>query len=461
MEIESEIFARPRNKNCILHIALYKRFTNFTIPCRLKIFKFTVQILSKIIFRCFRNAIRIIQKCSERSLRVKGDQLKTIEDVLIAKLLGKCDNSDLIEQIHDVNVKAKHLLDNILSIKSSEMVKRLIQSILLHKNVSKLEESLKLKLNEWLHNIEIYDTVTDIMSCDNWIETRELSINSTEVILKCLINVEEFDLCLAWLKMHPLAECPTKFVEFSDIFKAKISTTTSLNCVMFKIIETLPINVILQFYDNLLHQLRSLELLQYITDFLIANSMRPSVYQQYRISLRIFNQLNDKEQEINWTLFNTPLMIIEQLLMNSRHDSMSIILKSIKPILSNEICKYCLARRNSTYDAKSSSDPDFKISLAENDFGHKEHSLSIHCIDSLLIIYASKALDFRVSETQSHSSNELLSHSMASLDSLCGSFVMPKVVPDRLHWVKDEDASHCMSCRRSAFTMLCRRHHCR
>lgn len=171
--------------------------------------------------------------------------------------------------------------------------------------------------------------------------------------------------------------------------------------------------------------------------------------------------MNDNEQQINWTLFHTPLMIIEQFLMNSRHEAMSIILKSIKPILSNEICKYCQARRNSTYDAKSSSDPDFKISLTENDFGHKDHSLSFHCIDSLLLIYASKALDFRVSETHSHSSNELLTHSMASLDSLCGSFVMPKVPPDRSQWIKDEDASHCMCCRRSAFTMLCRRHHCR
>lgn len=412
-------------------------------------------------FLPFRNAIRVIQNCSERSLRLKGDRLTALQDILIAKLLKDCNNCDLIEQIHDVNVKSKHLLENVLSIESSAMVKRIIQSILLHKNVPKLEESLKVKLHEWLHNIRIYDAVTDRMSYANWVETRELSTRSPESILKCLMDAGEFDLCLSWLQMHPLAECPTKFDEFSDIFTEIILAATSLNCMLFKIIETLPLNVVLQFYDNLLNELRSLELLEYLTDFLTANALQPSLYQQYRISLKIFHQMNETEQEINWPLFHTPLMIIEQYLMNSRHEAMSSILKSIKPILSDETCKYCYARRNSTYDAKGSSDPDFKISLSENDFGHKDHSLSIHCIDSLLKIYAAKALDFRVSEPHSHSSNEILSHSMASLDSLCGSFVMPKVAPDRLHWIKDEDASHCMCCRRSAFTMFCRRHHCR
>lgn len=376
--------------------------------------------------------------------------------------MKKCSNNcDLIEQINDINVKSKYLLENVLSIESSGMAKRLIESILLHKNNSDLEKSLKKDLCDWLHNINIYEAITDKLSRSSWVETRELSVNASEFILKRLTDQKEFELCLCWLKLHPLANSPEKFTEFSEIFKEKMLATTNLSSTMFKIVETLPLPAVLQFYDDLLNESRNLELLEYITDFLSANSTHPSAYQQHRISLTIFNKMNKLEQEINWILFNTPLVIIEQYLMNSRHETISLILKSIKPLLSNEKCKYCYARRNSTYDAKSSSDPDFKISLSENDFGHKDHSLSFHCIDSLLKVYASKALDFRISETHSHSSNELLTHSMASLDSLCGSFVMPKVAPDRLHWIKDEDATHCMCCRRSAFTMLCRRHHCR
>lgn len=307
------------------------------------------------------------------------------------------------------------------------MVKRFIRSILLHRNVSQLDESNKAKLHKWLQDIQIYDTVTNRMSCANWIEAKEMSSKSSELILKCLMNAGEFDLCLTWLKMHPLAEYPTKFGAFVNIFREQVLTTKTLDRMMFKIIETLPSTTVLQFYDTLLTELRNLELLEYVTDFLITNAEQPSIYQRYRISLKIFNQMTEYEQDTNWILFNTPLMIIEQYLMNSRHDAMSTILKRIQPILNNEPCKYCYARRNSSYDARSSSDPDFKISLSENDFGHRDHSLSRHCIDSLLKVYASKSLEFRVSETHSHSSNELLTHSMASLDSLCGSFVMPKV----------------------------------
>lgn len=409
-----------------------------------------------------RNGVRIIQHCSERSQRIKGGRLKDLQDALVTKLLQNgCDNCDLIEQIHGVNAKAEHLLANLLSIGSSETAKRLIQSILQHKNVSTLEESLNCRLHEWWHNIRIYDDVADRMACSNWLEAREMSTDSMETVLKCLLKANEFDLCLAWLKIHPLTSCPAKFDEFLDIFGEIFSAVAGFSCLIFKIVETLPPDIVLQFYDNLLTGLRILEPLEYLTDFLISHSTRPSAYQRYRISLKIFSRLSDDEQETNWPLFNAPLMIVEQFLMNSRHEAMSTILDAIKPILNDEPCKYCYARQNSSYDAKSSSDPDFKVSLLENDFGQGDHSLSIHCIDSLLKVYASKALDFRVSETHSHSSNELLTHSIASLDSLCGSFVMPKVAPDRLHWVKDEDTGHCQCCRRSAFTMLCRRHHCR
>ncbi|XP_037050749.1 zinc finger FYVE domain-containing protein 26 homolog [Bradysia coprophila] len=414
------------------------------------------------------NANLIIQNCSDRSLWIKGNRLKTLHDVLIAKLLlknesGSSNNTicDLIECINDVNVKSKHLLENILSIESSNMVKRLIQSILLNKNVLKLEESFKVKLHEWLQNIRIYEAVADRMCCANWVESRELSIHSSESILKCLTGAGEFNLCLAWLKMHPLAECPRKFPVFSKIFSDIILAASKLNRMMFKVVETLPLNAVLQFYDTLLTELRSLESLEYIVDFLTAHSLQAFTYRRFRISLKIFGQMTEEEQNTNWGLFNTPLMIIEQCLMNSRHEAMSAFLSSIKPIISQSPCTYCLDRRNGSYDAKNSSDPDFQISSPKNDFSHREHSLSNHCIDSLLKTYASKALDFRVSETHSHCSNDMLTHSMSSLDSLCGSFVMPKVAPYRSLWVKDEDASHCMCCRRSAFTMLCRRHHCR
>lgn len=410
----------------------------------------------------FRNAIRIIQSSCERSFKKTGNELKTLQDILIVKLLTQSSNNcDLIEQINDINIKSKYLLEHVLSIECSGIVKRRIESILLHKNNSDLDESLKNGLCDWLHNINIYEAISEKISCGSWVETRALSIKSSEFILKRLTDQNEFELCLCWLKLHPLSNSPEKFTVFSEIFKEIMLAVTSPSCTMYKIVETLPLPIVRQFYDDLLTESHDLALLEYIIDFLIVNAMEPSAYQQYRISLKIFKQMTKKEQEMNWMMFTTPLQIIEQYLMNSRHETISSILQSITPFLSSEKCKYCYARRNSTYDAKSSSDPDFKISLSENDFGHKDHSLSFHCIDSLLKVYASKALDFRVSETHSHSSNELLTHSMASLDSLCGSFVMPKVAPDRLHWIKDEDATHCMCCRRSAFTMLCRRHHCR
>lgn len=88
--------------------------------------------------------------------------------------------------------------------------------------------------------------------------------------------------------------------------------------------------------------------------------------------------------------------------------------------------------------------------------------MSIECIDHLLRTYASKALDFRISNRFDNNADQQSKlNTTVSLDSLCGIFVMPHEPPPKENWVKDIEASFCMACKRSVFTMLTRRHHCR
>lgn len=170
-----------------------------------------------------------------------------------------------------------------------------------------------------------------------------------------------------------------------------------------------------------------------------------------------------------WALISKPLLIIEQYIMNARFETLSRIMSAIRPLIRIQpTCKQCVDRKDIL--PKSNSDPSVNVrlycdnsidfSMLNNDIDHENHCISTNCIDVLLRIYAAKALDFRISDI--HSASDVMSQSeIMSLDSICGTFLMPREVPDRCQWIRDEDAVYCMCCKRSRFTMLTRRHHCR
>lgn len=89
--------------------------------------------------------------------------------------------------------------------------------------------------------------------------------------------------------------------------------------------------------------------------------------------------------------------------------------------------------------------------------------LSIPALDLMLRQYAEKALEFRISQCSMSSQMSQTSVLLASSSSHSGSkdFLMPLVVPAKSGWVPNEQASVCMNCQLSTFTMFNRRHHCR
>jgi len=170
--------------------------------------------------------------------------------------------------------------------------------------------------------------------------------------------------------------------------------------------------------------------------------------------------------------------------MNARFELLGKLLDAARTKLQKEKplgpCPYCFEKTGHVYDPGSSAavsgaggtpakirfqlgqtTSEAFILLNFNSY-QQDHYVGQECLDLLLRIYASKALDYRVANVRAASEPGSLGTDVQnSLDSLCGAFVMPKQAPNRQQWTRDEEASHCMCCRRAAFTMLMRRHHCR
>ncbi|XP_058811668.1 zinc finger FYVE domain-containing protein 26 homolog [Topomyia yanbarensis] len=340
-------------------------------------------------------------------------------------------------------------------------IMKLINSILLSKNVSKIDKATREHMENWLSQLQVYEEIGTIIEIEDWRTVKNLSESNKDLVLHQLIQKNQYDLCSRWIDIHPL-KCDEDST-LLDIFTLAVikATKEKENCsVLLVLIEQMPTERVVRFYETILLGVKDQEVIRHAVEYLEKNGDNRKIYQKYRISLEIFNHLSMDESERLWHLISRPLLIIEQYLMNSKLELLTGVMVSIRSLLLENMCKICYEQREYIRDLRSSDRLSGSINL---DSSHDDQFLTNECVDCLLRIYAGKALDYRVFGDHGTSGESMHDQSgeYSSMDSLCGAFIMPKEVPTREAWIRDEDASHCMCCRRSVFSMLNRRHHCR
>lgn len=440
-------------------------------------------------FRYSSAALEILVHCQEMHLNRYRPLICRIQDILIQKLLPKHGDDEVmavdsvrydhIEHISDLQLKARILLDNIESIDDHSLAMRLIRTILLHKRLAEIGADQVETLKRYLLLIKLYADIAFALSTETeremsplgWIDVMEMSRSASEQLLNQLIERHAYELCHQWIQIHPLNPQSVVKPQFVDRLLRTISNPPHDQSDSFtKVCESLLKIMVIQMNTTLLDQLRNRQLLDYLVDFLIEQSTHENqIYRNYKISLRIMDVVGETEANTLWNLIQDPLLIIEQYILNTKFETLAAILHAIRGQLAGRSCKICLDNKQGNIcPTLRGSGQYFKQSHGDNGLqrayiSYKNHTISVDCIDYLLRMYAAKALDFRISEAGGSTVGDLSTHSneMVSLDSLCGTFVMPRDVPDKCSWVRDEEATHCMCCKRSVFTMLTRRHHCR
>jgi len=302
-----------------------------------------------------------------------------------------------------------------------------------------------------------------------------------------LLQRRRFGLCLEWSRVVFLAgSAGQQRVCLLTLLDAllELRDGEELDESLLGIVEMFPPTSLVNFLDTHKDKFRSLPLLKWVIDYLEGHARDPRLYKNYQLSLELLRQMDTNERSQFWKLLRHPLLIVEQLVMNARFELLGKLLDAARTKLQKEKplgpCPYCFEKTGHIYDPGSSAavsgaggtpakirfqlgqtTSEAFILLNFNSY-QQDHYVGQECLDLLLRIYASKALDYRVANVRAASEPGSLGTDVQnSLDSLCGAFVMPKQAPNRQQWTRDEEASHCMCCRRAAFTMLMRRHHCR
>uniref|UniRef100_A0A1A9ZHX1 FYVE-type domain-containing protein n=1 Tax=Glossina pallidipes TaxID=7398 RepID=A0A1A9ZHX1_GLOPL len=329
---------------------------------------------------------------------IKIKKCKRLDDLILQLIADDPKNIYLATKVSDIELRAQLIQDNFTKIATTRLAKELIETTLQHRNAGlKIPPMLRDRLEVTLADITIYAKVSEVMQFETWPQAYDFGLKTPNTILGRLLHLHLYSLC----------------------------------------------------YEHLM----------------------PRVRQEF------------------WNLIKFPLLIIEQLIMNTKFELLNKILQTVRKELkpperlneamgtTSSLCPFCFDKHGHIYDIRSKSDHKTSFQLGASNEGinttafillnfnlyQTDHLITNDCIDLLLRIYATKALDYHVFDVNSNSEpcSQSTTDTQQSLDSLCGAFQMPKHAPNRLEWVRDEDASHCMCCRRAAFTMLMRRHHCR
>ncbi|XP_055857193.1 zinc finger FYVE domain-containing protein 26 homolog [Episyrphus balteatus] len=422
----------------------------------------------------------ILQNCQEQA-RDREAHLSEKDKVIIDLIAEDTKYVYLASDIENINTRSSLIFKNFTRVPSSCLAKDLIESTLLHWNAKNIDKELRSNLERTLLDISIYSEVSSVLEFESWPQAYDFGLKTPNIILQKLLSQGHFKLCYDWCCVVQLSisfdhQIKSFFATFLEIL---VQLEDDFDRHIVQTIETFPQLEVCQFYDANKHKFRSVNLLNYVIDFLNNNIKNTTHLRNYKVSLKIFEQLTPMERDQNWNLLSKPLLIVEQLIMNVKFKEVASILDAIRPLLEDNqsncltvggLCKYCFDKRGNIYDIHSKKSTNFTLGnesssafiLLNFNLYQKDHIITLECVDLLLRIYATKALDYQIREFPA-SSSERVSQStdMASLDSLCGAFVMPHNAPGRDQWVQDDEAAHCMCCRRAVFTMLMRRHHCR
>lgn len=409
---------------------------------------------------------------------IKEIQLKKFFNICYETIIEKIIESDelsfedriLFSQIKDLNKRAKILLKYIDRIECYELVEYVINGIINGDLADQLEAVILNQLCDTLKHMKIYQNIGNALNL-SWRRIVDMSREEPDVLLENLLSQNLYELGMAWSEIHSLSSVKDKLSNFMVHFAVDLRKLSKNNFigdthVIFNIIEKLPTDIVLRFYKKIILQLKNIYLIEYILNFLVKHeSADTGEIRGYQMSLIIFKNISPLDVKELWLLFSRPLLIIEQFIMNSKFDILQKIISAIRPLLfTDRICKSCSTNRNkfrADYSINYYSDVSEDYILMNIDYNHNESEITEECIDSLLRIYAAKSLDIRVIENHTIGEFHCGSNEHLSVDSLYGIFVIPKTPPKREDWIRDEDATQCMCCHRSVFTMLTRRHHCR
>lgn len=171
---------------------------------------------------------------------------------------------------------------------------------------------------------------------------------------------------------------------------------------IFQFLRALPSSQSMKACKGVLQKLESTSALQFVANYLLEHCRvaEESKCRKTLVGVEILKMLDNKDRTLYIHLIKEPLLMLEQLLMNSKFESIQKILNVLHEDL--------------------------------------QQSIGIDNFDKIIRFYAKKSLDFRVSLQRDGIENKSQNISQSNPEAENNEFIMPVNVPTKEEWVPND-----------------------
>nr|XP_048271684.1 zinc finger FYVE domain-containing protein 26 isoform X3 [Myodes glareolus] len=334
-----------------------------------------------------------------------------------------------------------------------------------------VQEELKSELQRKLMELRVYQKILGLQDPPVWADWQTLRSCCTEdssSVMNMILEAQEYELCEEWGHLYSIPrehlislhhQHLLHLLERRDHEKA------------LQLLQRIPDRTMcLEVTERSLDQHPSLATSHFLANYLTSHFYGELTTDRHReiralyVGSKVLLTLPEQHRASYAHLSSSPLLLLEQLLMNMKVDWATMAVQTLHQLLTGQEIGFTLDEVDSLLSRYAGKALDLPYLLRE-----KRSDSVIHLQE--LVQQASD------SETLSRSSSAEFSATAAPGSALVRSpspkeraspqtqppleFVPPEAPPARDQWVPDETESTCMVCCRERFTMFNRRHHCR
>ncbi|XP_077113084.1 zinc finger FYVE domain-containing protein 26 isoform X2 [Ranitomeya variabilis] len=335
-----------------------------------------------------------------------------------------------------------------------------------------LEDGLKLELRAKRKELDMYRKILSLpkeVAWGSWQDLKEDCSKDPQAIITIILEAKDYLLCEDWGVFYPIPMDLLINLYHEHLLHLLGNKDTERSVQLLKRVEDH--NLRLSITEQALQQNPGIFASHFLSEYLLAHfsdnlqEMPCNEIRNIFLGSQVLLALPELAHSDYEHLMSSPLLMVEQLLMNMKIEWVSVAIKTLQQLL---------------------IEPDFTFSVED--------------VDTLLSTYAGKALDIpfsfrekrtdsvsRVPESSSQPADpeQVLLPSPAELtnspyverfrlQSPAGhpdkvhrrnrsspEFIPPDKAPAKTQWIPDETEVTCMVCKNERFTMFNRRHHCR
>ncbi|XP_001378438.2 zinc finger FYVE domain-containing protein 26 isoform X1 [Monodelphis domestica] len=331
-------------------------------------------------------------------------------------------------------------------------------------------ERLISELNTRLKELQVYQKILDLQPTPMWSGWQTLKKCCTEnpsVVMDLILEAKEYELCEEWGCLYPIPrEHLISLNQKHLLFLLESGDHEKALQLLQRISDP---SMRLDVTEHSLDQHPSLATSHFLANYLTTHFYRELTaarhfeIQALYMGSKVLLTLPEPHRASYTHLSSSPLLMLEQLLMNMKVDWATLAVQTLHHLLAGQEIGFTLEDIDSLLSKYAGKALDFPYSLKE-----KRSDSVIHLQENLNQVSEPETLPRSTSVEFSTAtfpgvsiarSPSLKKRSFSQNDPL--EFVPPEKPPDRQQWVPDEMENTCMVCRNEHFTMFNRRHHCR